>query len=556
MKECITCNQILDKSNFELRSDTEKLRGQCKECCKKQKKKYTKKNKEKLQEKRKKWENKNKDKLQDYQKNYRKENRENFREYSKKWRDSNKEKEKERWKKHSEENRKLKCQICKKEFTENDVLCQDNGLLMYHLNCYECSIKKHNDIIIYCSRCRKYLSKSKFDTYQKRNELRSWCTKCWEKINKNYEDEKWKKPTETYIKYDYTVLFHNSPTLCDDFDWLYDQRVNKKKSIMKIAESANCTYKVALTALKKADLNKYYPDRKTRDIKPKNHVELSHEAINFINGLLLSDGSITCRSTLSARIIHTSKHKVYAEFIKKKLNLFGVKGNIIKSKRYDKRYKKINISYTYTSLSYNCFLDIYNKWYLNDSYFCPYCNYIISKNKVNLCEKNGQPKCFECGHELERKTIPKDIMITRITFLHWYLGDGYFSSKKHYYIGLCTDGFLDKDIKLLQKKLNQSLTINSTYGNSKRRRIFIHKKKDIKKSFIYLGECKFTCFKYKFPKNLNSLEYKNKNFEKIKVDLNKVKKLRKTGLSWNKIAKQLNISNATLYRRRIKYNIL
>lgn len=63
MKQCNKCNQLIDESEFELRNDTEKLRGQCKECTKKQKRKYDKVNKDRLREKRKKWEKENKEKL-------------------------------------------------------------------------------------------------------------------------------------------------------------------------------------------------------------------------------------------------------------------------------------------------------------------------------------------------------------------------------------------------------------------------------------------------------------------------------------------------------------
>ena len=50
MKQCNKCNQLLDESEFEMRNDTGKLRGQCKECRRKQKRKYDKLNKNRLQE--------------------------------------------------------------------------------------------------------------------------------------------------------------------------------------------------------------------------------------------------------------------------------------------------------------------------------------------------------------------------------------------------------------------------------------------------------------------------------------------------------------------------
>ncbi len=100
-----------------------------------------------------------------------------------------------------------------------------------------------------------------------------------------------------------------------------------------------------------------------------NRCNLSWEAIEWINGELLGDGSLTTTAkkndlpskNLSALFRYSSKHKEYINYISNTLKSFGIQqsGKIIKY--YNK--KQETYCYKYNSYSYKELMSIYRQWY-------------------------------------------------------------------------------------------------------------------------------------------------------------------------------------------------
>ncbi|GAI49993.1 unnamed protein product, partial [marine sediment metagenome] len=128
-----------------------------------------------------------------------------------------------------------------------------------------------------------------------------------------------------------------------------------------------------------------------------NHVSLSEEALEFLNGELLGDGHLQEYSFV-AKYSHTSKHRQYLEWLRDKLLLFGINpsGEILGysyNTFKDKRYKDtIYTSFRYYSKSYLELKELKKIWY-------------------------PSPESV--------KRVPLDIELAPTTLRQWYMGDGY-----------------------------------------------------------------------------------------------------------------------------------
>ena len=185
-----------------------------------------------------------------------------------------------------------------------------------------------------------------------------------------------------------------------------------------------------------------------------NHCHLSKEALEWINGELLGDGHLNCRSACSARFVYASKHFEYINYVSNTLAGFG----IIQSGKIQKRIA----TYKYASLSYSDLFDIWLAWYVYGS-----------------------------------KQIPKDLELTPVVCKQWYIGDGNLSAFGHRIpsVRLATCGFSITDVLWLVTKLNH-LSFKSTYQQNNNT---IHISAYSTKEFLkYIGDCPTECYKYKW----------------------------------------------------------
>lgn len=245
-------------------------------------------------------------------------------------------------------------------------------------------------------------------------------------------------------------------------EWLNNKYWNEELSVNQIANICKISNEGLRKWMIRFDISRRCRSEATY-LRSKNHCNLSQEAIEWINGELLGDGSLVSQSQYSARFVYGSKYLEYIKYIKDTLKSFGIN---ITGKIYKKQDKKRgNISYSYTSRAYPELLYIHKKWY---------------------------PK--------GKKIVPKDIKLTPITLKQHYIGDGSLNKrkdKKHWkpYIVLSTNNFTILDVEWLVKYLIRLgfKTLRRPARNDIS--VSVHSTKDF---LNYIGKCPVECYQYKW----------------------------------------------------------
>lgn len=240
--------------------------------------------------------------------------------------------------------------------------------------------------------------------------------------------------------------------------WLLEKYWKDKLSARRVAQRANVSHTTIYVYLKRYNIcirPQYY---KTLSLAS-NHIQLTKEMIQWIEGELLGDGNLTSTSSLSATFRYTSKYWEYINYVANTLHKYGIgNGKIRKEKRdvfhyYSKRYIELK--------------PLYDKWYPN-----------------------------------RKKIVPKDLELTPLILRQWYIGDGCLvkPSKGHGkpYVLLCTDGFWVNDVEWLIEKLCK-LGFKSTRRSSDNR---IYISTYLTPDFLdYIGKCPVKCYRYKWDIN-------------------------------------------------------
>jgi hypothetical protein len=172
-----------------------------------------------------------------------------------------------------------------------------------------------------------------------------------------------------------------------------------------------------------------------RTIKEKNTIKnlrnviITKEAESIIDGILISDGSLT-KGKYTSRISFGFKYKETNERIIKDLLKSQIFINYItETKKIDKRTNNQYISYHSKSLSYYIFLELRKKWYTENV-----------------------------------KKIPDDLQFTPLFLYWWFVCDGF---KKNKGICFCTESFNNEDLLTLQNKFYE-IGIKSSIHKNKR----------------------------------------------------------------------------------------
>lgn len=182
---------------------------------------------------------------------------------------------------------------------------------------------------------------------------------------------------------------------------IYSDEVNKKKG-------------------RKGELNSFFGKSHSEESKTKmseaskwddskfRYCNLSDEEKEVLDGLLLSDGCLSEKSRISARLTFGFKFKETPEEIFKELHSIEF-GPIWQSEHTKCYHSKSNM--------YHDLLNENKRWY---------------------------PK--------KEKIVPRDILITPKSCYWWFIGDGYTTNGNVY---LCTDSFTKEDNQFLIEKLNK-----------------------------------------------------------------------------------------------------
>lgn len=196
--------------------------------------------------------------------------------------------------------------------------------------------------------------------------------------------------------------------------------------------------------------------------KRPNHVELTDELCEFLDGLLLGDGNIHPRHA-GAAYQHRDSNIEYLEWLSDKLREFGLERS---GKIYEYEQRGCPDGH-YKTKDYIELTEFYQRWY---------------------------------GEEGD-KTVPEDISLTPTVLMNWYIGDGSYNPNPRggLRIGVICEN-MRKGLPALKEKL-ENLEIECTIcsdglrvGNSYQDRFF---------NYILSNGMEIPpCYEYKFPKEV------------------------------------------------------
>lgn len=246
----------------------------------------------------------------------------------------------------------------------------------------------------------------------------------------------------------------------------------------------------------------------------KEKYSFTEEQMDFINGLLLSDGTISKKSC--ALKVNTSSYE-FAKFIYDNLpSEIWCDSCILKQERIDNRTKKTYTTYRLYTHANEAFKDLRNLWYVND-----------------------------------KKVVPENLIINKKVLLNWYLGDGCLSQnhikKITHLIKLCTNSFNETEInKILLPQLKEyDARISFTELNQP---IIIIPRKKCENFLKDIGECPFSDYEHKWK----IYPYKNKKIAKFgkkkttKEEINKLFELYDNGKTVYEISKLMKLDRSLI----------
>ena len=229
-----------------------------------------------------------------------------------------------------------------------------------------------------------------------------------------------------------TVAASKAVSLYRDKTWMFDQYVTQQKSSEQIAEELGMGSSTIASWLEQLGIPKREMSER-HHLARANYVDLTSEAMQFLEGQLLGDGCLQSHSEFSALYQHGSKYRWYCEWLSDTLAGYGIQqsGNIRKNLvlgKYD--------SYQYASLAYTELRAVRERFYPEG-----------------------------------KKIIPADLEITPLVLREWYVGDGSLAYPKRGRpaIMLATCCFSHDDVALVADKLRDLGLEVSHYSNKHER---------------------------------------------------------------------------------------
>lgn len=190
--------------------------------------------------------------------------------------------------------------------------------------------------------------------------------------------------------------------------------------------------------------------------RTKNNFNITDEARDYIDGLILSDANIQRGTSHATRLCQTfsARYGEWSNKIKEDLGKLGIKSRITKQRYFDRRTNKIYRTLLLQTKFYPQFHEFRNRWYSNG-----------------------------------KKIVPHDLNLNNIVIKNWFLGDG---GRPHETIQLSTDNFDEDSVNILLVKLEE-LGYKFRYTSG---RLHLYKKSSVKEFIELVGEVP-SCFSYK-----------------------------------------------------------
>lgn len=241
-----------------------------------------------------------------------------------------------------------------------------------------------------------------------------------------------------------------------------------------------------------------------------------------LNGALLGDGCLSIhKNGINAQFSYISKSRQHVEYVGEYFKEYWTGEEIKDSFYLDKRTNKTYFNSKMKTYTNETFTEEYNRWYING-----------------------------------KKHLPQDLILTPLTCLIWYIGDGGICHGQHTEnIKLATQCFLkDEQEKILLPQLKQfeASLVKGDIGSDGEQQYFIYIPHRKEKEFLeYIGECPFDDYKYKWEvkKYVNKIPKNHKNKEQIFCELYL------SGMTYYAIAKQFEIEPNAVKYYLIKNNI-
>lgn len=246
--------------------------------------------------------------------------------------------------------------------------------------------------------------------------------------------------------------------------------------------------------------------------------QLTSKQLEIINGALLGDGSLIIhKNGTNANFSYLSKSIEHVHFVCDDLADFVMPShNFYISKYLDKRTNKEYERCDFRTKANPAFTKIYYEWY---------------NNKI--------------------KIIPKNLILTPLICLIWYLGDGsLLTHARSQCIHLCTDNFKKDDIENILLPQLEQFESHLIERKTNQYRIYIPRRK-IKDFLNYIGECPVKDYLHKW----NFQEYKYEPLSNYPEKTKKIIIAYKNGSSPKTIADYFGIDRTTVLRCLEKYGI-
>lgn len=301
-----------------------------------------------------------------------------------------------------------------------------------------------------------------------------------------------------------------------DRDWLYQKYVVEGLTQKQVGQLIGVTATTICKWLKKYEI----PAHSGETWKVNKPFKLNTYQRQVIDGALLGDGTLILEKRgINPYFGYLSKSEEHVKYVCDSLKEYARKGDYFKVGNYIR--KDTGQPYTqcvFRTQSNPTLLPIYNKWYLN---------------KI--------------------KHIPRDLKLTSIVCLIWYLGDGTLC-KSSGIIELCTDCFLKEELEeiLLPQLASFEAYLKNFRKDCKNYYRICIPYRQVPDFLKYIGDCPVQDYSYKWNYRVPKFTQLNKQpgLEE------KIIKQYKDGDTINQIAKNFNRSRQSIKRCLRRYNII
>ncbi len=296
-----------------------------------------------------------------------------------------------------------------------------------------------------------------------------------------------------------------------DKDKLIELYCDKGYSQKKVAEILGCSVDTVARNIKEYNIKTH----KCGSWMCHHNACLNQRDLEILNGAMLGDGCyIKGKMSVNAQFAYLSKSEQHVQYVCSRFSKYSYKEGIKKSYYNDKRTGKTYSRYSFRTVSDVGFTEEYNRWYIDGI-----------------------------------KHIPKDLVLTPLTCLIWYLGDGgLINGKRSQEIKLATNCF-DKD------EINNILLPQLSQFNARLVKTGISKNNNVQycvyiphistKEFLdFIGDCPFKDYEYKWKFK----EYKNFSIKTNKSFMDTILNLFNDGYSAGTIAKFQNVDRSTVVK--------